>query len=68
MIGIKEIIDQEPSIYAIAKKISIATGEPLKTVHARISSWAEKEPRQWTDLQVFLHTLGYTIKVKRLPK
>lgn len=66
MIDIKQILDRENlTIYGASQLVRAETGEPLKTIHQRISRWIHENPRQWQELEIFLSALGYTIEIKK---
>jgi hypothetical protein len=66
MITIKQILDNESlTIYGASHLIAAETDEPLKTIHRRLSCWIKSPPRQWTDLEIFLDTLGYSVTITK---
>jgi hypothetical protein len=64
MIDIQEILNAENlTIYGASQIIAAETDEPLKTIHRRLTCWIKANPRQWRDLEMFLNTMGYQIKI-----
>ncbi|HEY9657615.1 MAG TPA: hypothetical protein V6C65_04060 [Allocoleopsis sp.] len=61
---LQQILDAEGlRPYGAAQIIGAETDEPIKTLHARISSYLKKEPETWVILREMLDALGYEVQI-----
>lgn len=61
-----QILSNFNSTYDAAQEVALQTGEPLLTIHKRLSNWLKKDPETWVKINQTLYYLGYKIEVKKM--
>lgn len=64
--SIRQILSNFNSTYDAAQEVALQTGEPLGTVHKRLSQWLKKDPETWVKINQTIKCLGYKIEVKKM--
>ena len=64
--SLRQILSNFNSTYDAAQEISLQTGEPLGTIHKRLSVWLKKDPETWVKIVETLHYLGYRIRIEKM--